>query len=33
MELSVDSGYETPLKYNKVFFGVTDDGEYVSGEE
>ena len=28
MELSVDSGYDIPLKYNKVFFGVTDDGEY-----
>ena len=33
MELTIDSGYEAPLKYNKVFFGVTDDGEYVSVEE
>ena len=33
MELTIDSGYETSLKYNKVFFGVTDDGEYVSVEE
>ncbi|XP_028413094.1 alpha-protein kinase vwkA-like [Dendronephthya gigantea] len=30
MESSV---YKTPLKYNKVFFGVTDDNQYVSVEE
>ena len=33
MELSIDSEYETPLNFNKVFFGLTDDGQYVSVEE
>ena len=25
MELSIDSEYETPLNFNKVFFGLKDD--------
>ena len=33
MKLSIDSEYETPLNYNKVFFCLTDDGQYVSVEE